>query len=184
MASTHLVILGERSALRWVLTEQRMAFPAGRMRQARAVHEGDEVMLYTTRGCFRSPTRDVGRVIGLGMVATPVSVLSDPVRFGEREFTTGCDIQIQGLALYRDGLNLRELVHSLDVFPNPRSWAAKLRRTTLALPAQDAEFLRRKLKPYLKPYAEAIAGYEELPAAPSVPSRDLSESPPGAGRQT
>ncbi|MCQ9184710.1 hypothetical protein KMT30_37880 [Streptomyces sp. IBSBF 2953] len=182
MASTHLVILGERSALRWVLTEQRMAFPAGRVRQARALHEGDEVMLYTTRGCFRNPARDVGRVIGHGVVATPVSVLTDPVRFGEREFTTGCDIQIQGLALYRDGLNLRELVHALDVFPNPRSWAAKLRRTALALPAQDAELLRRKLKPYLKPYAEAIAGYKELPVAPSVPSRGLSESSPAAAR--
>lgn len=139
-------------------------------------------MLYTTRGCFKSPSRDVGRVIGHGVVATPVSVLADPVRFGEREFTTGCEIRIQGLALYRDGLNLRELVHALDVFPNPRSWAMKLRRTTLALPAQDAELLRRKLKPYLKPYAEAIAGYEELPVAPSVPSGNSSESSPGATR--
>jgi hypothetical protein len=166
MASTHLVILGERTALRWVLTEQRMAFPAGRTRQTRAVHEGDEIMLYTTRGCFRNPTRDVGRLIGLGVVATPVSVLTDPVRFGEREFTTGCDIRIQGLAPYREGLSLRELVPALDVFPNPRGWAAQLRRTTLEIRPRDAELLRRKLKPHLKPYAEAIAGYEQLPVAP------------------
>ena len=165
MVSTHLVILGERTALRWVLTEQRMAFPAGRARQTRAVHEGDEVMLYTTRGCFRNPTRDVGRIIGLGVVTTPVSVLSDPVRFGEREFTTGCEIQIRGLAPFREGLNIRELVHALDVFPNPQGWAVQLRRTTLALPERDAAVLRRKLRPYLKPYEDAIAGYRQLPAS-------------------
>jgi hypothetical protein len=129
------------------------------------VHEGDEVMLYTTRGCFRNPTRDVGRIIGLGVVTTPVSVLSAPVRFGEREFTTGCGIQIRGLAPVREGLDIRELVHALDVFPNSRGWAVRLRRTTLALPERDAELLRSKLKPYLKPYEEAVAGYEQLPVS-------------------
>ncbi|ESP99315.1 hypothetical protein B591_14203 [Streptomyces sp. GBA 94-10 4N24] len=165
MVSTHLVILGERSALRWVLTERRMAFPAGRARQTRALHEGDAVMLYTTRGCFRSPTRDVGRIIGLGKVATPVRVLDTAVRFGDREFTMGCEIQILGLAPFREGLNLRDFVPALDVFPNKRGWATQLRRTTLPLPAQDAELLGRVLKPQLKPYTDVIAGYEQLPAS-------------------
>ncbi|MGY1545805.1 hypothetical protein [Streptomyces sp. MN6] len=167
MASTHLVILGERTALRWVLTEQRMAFPAGRAGQTRPVHEGDEVMLYTTRGCFRNPGRDEGRIIGLGVVTTPVSVLPAPMRFGEREFTTGCNIQIRGLAPFREGLGIREHVHALDVFPNPVSWPVRLRRTTLALPERDAQFLRNKLLPYLKPYEETIAEYEQLPVSSS-----------------
>ncbi|BDH51738.1 MULTISPECIES: hypothetical protein [Streptomyces] len=166
MASTHLVILGERSALRWVLTEQRLAFPAGRARQSGVLRVGDEVLLYTTRGCFRNPTRDVGRIIGRGSVAAPVSVLTAPVRFGDREFTTGCGIQIQGLAPFLEGLSIRDLVHALDAFPNKRAWAVQLRRTTLALSAQDAELLHRELESRLLPYADAIGSYELLPAHP------------------
>jgi len=165
MASTHLVILGERTALRWVLTEQRMAFPAGRARQTRPVREGDEVMLYTTRGCFRNPTRDVGRIIALGTVTTPVSVLPNPLRFGGREFTTECGIQILGLAPFREGLDIREHVHALSVFPNSRGWAVRLRRTTLALPERDAELLRNNLMLYLRPYEETITEYEQLPVS-------------------
>lgn len=59
MPSTHLLIIGERAALSWVVSEQRMACPAGRSNAARALEEGDEVCLYTTRGCFRNPRRDL-----------------------------------------------------------------------------------------------------------------------------
>ncbi|MFF7408162.1 hypothetical protein [Streptomyces lydicus] len=35
-----------------MVTEQRMAFPTGLAKAARALGEGDEVFVYTTRGCF------------------------------------------------------------------------------------------------------------------------------------
>lgn len=162
MAATHLVIIGDREALSWVLTEQRMAFPAGRSRAARALSEGDEIMIYTTRGCFKNPIRDLGRVIALGRIAGPVTVLEEPIVFGERRFPEGCPLRIQALAPLREGVVLRDFVPSLAVFPDAASWSVRLRRAALPLPADDAALLRRELKPVLRPYAETVEQYRGL----------------------
>jgi hypothetical protein len=159
VSTTHLVILSDRTALSWVLTEQRMAFPAGRARSAQAIQQGDEVLLYTTRGCFGNPTRDLGRVIGYATVASPVRALDEPVRFGERAFTEGCEFAIDGLAPFRTGVVLRDLVPQLAVFPDPKSWSVRLRRASLPLPPEDAELILRELGPHLKPYEEAVPAY-------------------------
>ncbi|RZB15668.1 hypothetical protein StrepF001_30215 [Streptomyces sp. F001] len=159
MPSTHLLIIGDRAALSWVVTEQRMAFPVGRSTAARALEEGDEVFLYTTRGCFRNPTRDLGRVIGRAVVASPVRVLDEPVVFGERTFTEGCRLEVSGLAGFREGLVLRDLVPRLSVFPDPATWSVRMRRASLTLPVADAGLVRAELEPSLLPYDEAAEGY-------------------------
>lgn len=71
-----------------------------------------------------------------------------------------------GARPFLEGLSIRDLVHALDAFPNKRAWAVQLRRTTLALSAQDAELLHRELESRLLPYADAIGSYELLPAHP------------------
>ncbi|MFI1068539.1 hypothetical protein [Streptomyces puniciscabiei] len=159
MAMTHLVIISDRTALSWVLTEQRMAFPAGRARAAHAIGEGDEVLLYSTRGCFRNPTRDLGRVLGQATVSSPVRTLAEPVVFGERSFTEGCELTIHGLAPFREGVVLRDHVERLSVFPDPKSWSIRMRRASLPLPEADADLLRKELRPLLKPYAETVEAY-------------------------
>lgn len=159
MPSTHLLIIGDRAALSWVLTEQRMAFPAGRSKTARALEEGDEIFLYTTRGCFRNPTRDLGRVIGRAAVASPVRALGEPVTFGERSFTEGCHLEVSGLARFREGLVLRDLVPRLSVFPDPATWSVRMRRASLTLPPGDADLVRTELEPLLRPYDEAVEEY-------------------------
>ena len=53
--AVHLLILGERDGLRWVLENERMAFPAHRRAQLSHVRPSEDLLLYTTRGCF--PTR-------------------------------------------------------------------------------------------------------------------------------
>ncbi|MGA5441910.1 hypothetical protein ACPCKW_20650 [Streptomyces griseoincarnatus] len=159
MPSTHLLIIGDRAALSWVLTEQRMAFPAGRSRTTRALEEGDEIFLYTTRGCFRNPTRDLGRVIGRAAVASPVRALGEPVTFGERSFTEGCHLEVSGLARFREGLVLRDLVPRLSVFPDPATWSVRMRRASLTLPPGDADLVRTELEPLLRPYDEAVEEY-------------------------
>lgn len=164
MASTHLVILSDRAALSWVVTEQRMAFPAGRSKMARSLHPDDEVLLYTTRGCFGNPTRDLGHVIGLATVSSAVRVLEKPVRFGERSFTEGCGLNIQGLAPFREGVVLRDLVPQLKVFPDPATWSVRLRRPVLSLPPDDAKLLRHELRPLLRGYAEVVEDYRWAPA--------------------
>jgi hypothetical protein len=159
MPATHLVIISNREALSWVVTQQRMAFPAGRAKAAHAIAEGDEVMLYSTRGCFGNPTRDLGRILGHATVASPVRTLPEPVRFGERAFTEGCTLTVHGLTAFREGLVLRDHVHRLEVFPDPKSWSVRLRRASLPLPPADAEMLRDELGPLLKPYAEVVGDY-------------------------
>ncbi|MEU1595134.1 hypothetical protein ABZ468_20220 [Streptomyces sp. NPDC005708] len=164
VSSTHLVILGDRAALSWVVIEQRMAFPQGRSTLARTLQPGDEVLLYTTRGCFRNPTRDLGRVIGQGTVASPVRMLEEPVRFGDRSFTDGCRLDIRGLARFREGVVLRDLVPRLTVFPDPAIWSVHMRRAALTLPPADADLLRAQLQPLLNPYREVADEYRWEPA--------------------
>ncbi|MCX4427203.1 hypothetical protein [Streptomyces mirabilis] len=165
MSSTHLLIIGDRAALSWVVTEQRMAFPAGRFKAARALEEGDEIFLYTTRGCFRNPTRDLGRVIGRASVAGPVRALEEPVVFGERAFTEGCRLEVSGLARFREGLVLRDLVPRLSVFPDPATWSVRMRRASLTLPPGDADLVRTELEPLLLPYGEAAEAYRWEPVS-------------------
>ncbi|MGK5497358.1 hypothetical protein [Streptomyces sp. URMC 125] len=92
-------------------------------------------------------------------VAGPVRVLPEPVRFGERESTEGCELSIGALAPFRRGLVLRDLVPRLPVFPDPASWSVRLRRTVPTLPPRDAELIGRELAPHLRPYAETADGY-------------------------
>jgi hypothetical protein len=165
MPSTHLVIISDRAALSWVVTEQRMAFPAGRSKLARELEPGDQVLLYTTRGCFGNPTRDLGRVVGQATVASAAQVLTEPVRFGERSFTEGFGLNFQGLAPFREGVVLRDLVPRLAVFPDPATWSVRMRRTALALPPADAELLTTELSPLLRPYSEVVEQYRWEKAA-------------------
>lgn len=162
-------MLGERTALAWVLAEQRMAFPAYRMREARALREGDALLLYTTRGCFHNPTRDRGRVMGEGIVASPVEVLSRPVMFNDREFSLGCRLTIERLAPFGRGVELALFVDRLRAFPDPRSWSARMRRALVPLPAADLRLLRRRLEPQLIARAAALPTYlERIPASPPL----------------
>ena len=106
MSRSYLLVLGEVTALAWVLAEQRMAFSAQSRSQAMALGIGDELLLYTTRGCFHNPTRDRGRVIGVAVVKSDIRELPEPVVFGERRYVTGCNLSIQGLAPFRGGVDL------------------------------------------------------------------------------
>lgn len=155
----NLLVLGERAALAWVLTEQRMAFPAHRAREADALRPGDPLLLYTTRGCFHNPTRDRGRVMGEATVAGPARRLATPVAFGDHEFPIGCDLVIERIAPFGRGVELAPLVDRLRAFPDPRSWSARMRRALVPLPAADLRLLRRRLEPLLVDRAAAVPSY-------------------------
>ncbi|MFI6434143.1 hypothetical protein [Streptomyces sp. NPDC050759] len=158
-AATHLLIISDHEPLAWVLENQRMAFPAGRTRQSLTLGKGDELLLYTTRGCFRNPGRDLGRVMGLATITSDVHTLDEPVVFQERRFTEGCRLRVHGLAPFREGVVLRDLVKDLQVFPDAGSWSVRLRRASLRLPDVDAALLKRELQPLLKPYDSVMGDY-------------------------
>ena len=148
-------MIGDREPLAWILTDERMAFSYGNSRTA----EGDRLFLYTTRGCFRNPGRDRGRVIGEAVVASSVTLLPQSVVFGGRSFPFGCDLRISGLAARDAGLELREMVDRLHRFPDPRTWSAQLRRVLVPLDAHDAAILRASLAPLMRAPHIHRAGY-------------------------
>ena len=65
----------------------------------RVLTTGDELFLLTTRGCWHNPTRDRTRVIGRARVATGVETYARPVSIAGRDFTRGCGIDVDLLAL-------------------------------------------------------------------------------------
>ena len=162
MTRNYLLVIGEAAALAWVLAEQRMAFPAMRRSQAMALEPGDELLVYTTRGCFHNPTRDVGRVMALTGVTTHVRDLAEPVVFGERRYTSGCALDIQGVAALREGVELSPLVPELHVFPDAKSWSVQLRRPLVPLDAHDASLLRHRLIALLEPPDRHLESYLQV----------------------
>ncbi|MEU7021613.1 hypothetical protein ABZ990_13255 [Streptomyces sp. NPDC046203] len=155
--ATNLIILSDREPLAWVLENQRMAFPAGR--STGLPEKGDEILLYTTRGCFRNPGRDRGRIMGLATVTSEVAALPEPVSFDGRNFTSGCTLQVHGLAPRNEGVILADLVPQLQVFPDPKTWSVRMRRASLKLPEPDADLLRRELQPILRTRTAVLGQY-------------------------
>ncbi|MDO8147498.1 hypothetical protein Q6350_03550 [Isoptericola sp. b515] len=144
--TSSLLVIGDREALGWILTESRTAFPAARRAEVANLAPGDEVFLYTTRGAFKNPTRDRGRVIGAARVAGAVSDLDPPIRFGPREFPWGCDLEIGPVAPFGHGVELAPLVGRLEAFSSlGTSWSIRLRRPLVPLSPADAATVREEL---------------------------------------
>ncbi|RSN51512.1 hypothetical protein [Actinomadura sp. WAC 06369] len=166
MSESYLLILGDREPIAWVLSEHRTAFPATSRAEVDRLAEGDELFVYATRGAFRNPTRDRGRVIARAVVASPVAVLDEPVTFGDRAFPRGCDLRIDSLAPWGEGVELRPLVERLAAFPDARSWSVRLRRPLLHLAEPDAAVLRDALEPVAGPLEENLAAYRQRAGGP------------------
>ncbi|MGH9304663.1 MAG: hypothetical protein ACRDZ5_09660 [Acidimicrobiales bacterium] len=161
MPSDFLLIIGDREPLAWILTERKMAFPSHRSRDAGQLAKGDRLFLYTTRGCFHSPGRDRGRIIGEATVTSEIATLKEPVEFGEQSFPTGCSLDITGLVPRDEGPEMIELVDELHLFPssNLKSWGVRLRRVLAPLDQHDARVLHTKLARVMRPLADARTAY-------------------------
>lgn len=157
---SHLLILGDRDAIAWVVSRKRMAFTADRARAASAaVRAGDELFLYATRGAFHNPTRDRGRVFGRAAARAAVEELARPVLLVGREFTHGFAFELDALAPPRLGVDISQLIPSLTTFPNKTGWATSLRRPLLTLTAEDAQLIRKRLKADQADTASAVKAY-------------------------
>ena len=157
--SSYLLPIADREPLTWIVTEQRTAFPLGRAREAERLERGDRLFLYSTRGCFRNPTRDRGRVIGIATVIARASELEEPVRFGDREFPIGVKLTIELLAPLREGVQLAPLVERLELFPDPQSWSARMRRALVPLVSRDAALLEREVRKVARSYPRDLETY-------------------------
>ncbi|MFD0773039.1 hypothetical protein ACFQZ2_03780 [Streptomonospora algeriensis] len=169
-SGAYLMVIGDREALGWILSTQQTAFPAARRGEAAKLAAGDRMLLYTTRGCFHNPTRDQGRVIAAAAVQGPVVQDEDPVRFGEREFPLRCPLLITEAAPFGSGVVLADHVENLHMFPDPRSWSTRLRRSPVAVDDHDDAYITERLQRYVRPLAEAVEDYTAR-ATPARPRR-------------
>ncbi|MEU0519607.1 hypothetical protein [Streptosporangium sp. NPDC006007] len=155
----YLLVLAERRAIAWVLTEQRMAFPPTARSEVRDLKPGDELFVYVTRGAYQNPGRDRGRVVGRAVVVSQVELLEVPLKIGAKTYPRGCLIDVQELADWGTGVEVVPLLSKLEVFPDPGVWSAQLRRPLLRLPARDADLFRVKLANVARDPDEVLASY-------------------------
>ena len=144
-----------------MLSDQRMAFPGCQRAEVRALAPGDTLLLYTTRGCFKNPTRDRGRIIAAGRTHTAVSTLDEPVQVGGRSFPVGCDVEFRTATAWPEGVELGPVVRELDSFVGlERNWSIRLRRPLVSVSARDARMLKDYLKQYRpRPLEEVLDWY-------------------------
>lgn len=156
---TYLMMLGTGRGLAYVMRERKMAFPPTRRIR---LEVGDRLLLYTTRGVFGSPSRDRGRVVGTAQITSPIIPFDKERHIAGRAYSSGCDLDISGLAPLDQGIVLADIVDQLQVFqPDPRTWSSRMRRSILALPAQDAALIQEHLKPNLRDPKETVGPYLE-----------------------
>jgi hypothetical protein len=155
----YLLPIADREPLAWIIAHQRTAVGLHRRREAEALRSGDQVFLYTTRGCFRNPTRDRGRVIGAALVRGRAREVSTPKRFADREYPIEIDLRIMSLALRGAGVELAPLVAHLESFPNRQGWSAYIRRALVPLTPGDATKIASALERLAGRYSESAASY-------------------------
>lgn len=159
----YLLPIADREPLAWILREQRTAFGDHRARQAHTLEVGDVLFLYTTRGCFRNPTRDRGRVIGRASVAAQAKRERKTPSFGARAYPWVVELDIEALAPLHEGVELAPLVPRLrGTFPDPTTWSARMRRALVALDASDAAEIDHALESVVMPYRTAVPTYARV----------------------
>jgi len=156
---SYLLVLGDRQALAWILADREMAFSEVSARSAQRLRSGDNLLLYTTRACFRNPGRDRGRVVGQASVSSEVRQLAAPVTFGERMYTIGCSLSLHLLTPFGTGVELTDYVRQMHAFPKADVWMIYLRRTLVALDDHDYNLLMRLLTELAVEPGKAIPEY-------------------------
>ena len=101
-------------------------------------------------------------MIGLANVTSEVRDLDEPVVFGERRYTSGRALAIQGVTALREGVELRPLVTELHAFSDASAWSACLRRTLVLLDQHDVSVLKRHLTPLLEPLERHLGAYVKV----------------------
>jgi hypothetical protein len=164
MSAAYLLPIADREPLAWIVREQKTAFATHRAREAARLEEGDRLFLYTTRGCFRNPTRDRGRVIGVASVAGPAREERPAVEFGGVEYLHAVELRIEKLAPLREGVELAPLVPQLkETFPDANTWSVRMRRALVPLAEVDAALLEREVERVAEQCSVHAESYADLP---------------------
>lgn len=157
--AAYLNIVSDREAIHWILSRQSTAFGAGRRAAGMALEPGDRLFIYATRGAWRNPTRDRGRVVAVADVAAKPRPPKAPLTIAGREFELEVPLRIDQVAPYPSGVVLADHVDEMDLFPNKRAWSARLRTSVLRLTSHDAAILDRELRPLVRSLQPELAAY-------------------------
>mgnify|MGYP001243220056 CR=1 FL=1 len=154
---TALLVISDREPLLWMLRTSSFAIPA--TRAASAPRPGTTLLLYTTRGCYRNPTRDRGLVMGIARVTSDPQPLETAVAFRGHEYRIGMSLQIEGACFPHEGVELGAVRHELDLLPDTGPWSYRTRRSIVNLTDHDATLIRERLEPVLRPVPEVLPTY-------------------------
>jgi hypothetical protein len=172
----HLLILSDATGIAWVLSEGKMAFSDNRLGQARRLQPGDRVLVYATRKAFGNPNIWRGSLIAQARVAGGVHRLAEPVDIGERAYGHVVPLSVSSIAPFGSGVPLAACVDRLELFPDPRSWTGRIRRTVVGLPQHDADFLARELDLIASSPSEVLQQYQQ--AAEHLAAKRAAVRPP------
>jgi hypothetical protein len=120
----------------------------------------DRLFLYTTSRAYGRGYRPP-RVMGKATVASPVVESPEPLVLGGRVFPLRCQLTVDGLAPFGQGVPLGPLVPALESIPDTQGWRFALMRPVVPLTSSDAALLESRLEPLLVPYEEAAPTYVE-----------------------
>lgn len=158
----YMAVVGDRKPLAWVLEQEKIAFPEQRYRHTFPHLKADDVVyLYATRGAFRNPSRDRGRVIARTVLTAELSRLENPVRF-DRPMPYQAPIIVEALAPLGQGLDLSSVIDIMTTFPIPERWAVYLRRSVLPITDGDARLFDQALKPYEGKLHDHLGEYQRM----------------------
>lgn len=156
---TGLLVVSDREPLAWLLHQERFAIPESRATSGPA--PGTTLLIYTTRGCYRNPTRDRGLVMGIATVTSDLARLEHPMTFRGRHYAAGFHLELNGVAPPHRGVDLGALAGSLEALPDRATWSARLRRSVVPLTDRDAQIITQSLTPLLRPIAEQLPEYDD-----------------------
>jgi hypothetical protein len=134
-----IIVLAERRAAEWVLSEERMAF----RRNARAdrLQVGDGVAIYVSSHAHHTPHQDEAQIVSIGEVASPTR--EDRIEVADTTWDIVCELSLERILPLRQGVAFRPLVSRLQFIRNKSAWPSYMRRTLVEMPKRDFAVVRR-----------------------------------------
>ena len=160
--TVHLVTLAHSNGALWVLREGKMAFTDGSAMAGKRMKRGDRVLLYATKSCWKSYSREGGGLIfGEALVLNDVDKFRDPARIAGLRFPWGCHLFIETLSPFGSGVSLADHVNELNLIKDRKPWSVAIRKSPVTLEMEDAALLTRQFSAIARPFDEVIDSYPQ-----------------------
>jgi predicted RNA-binding protein len=136
-------VFDDDKGLGWVLQNNLMGFTARGPRCSRLIKKDDRAIIYTTSNARLAQRWGLSSVTGLITVLENVHEI-EPIRIDERPgppLQFSCAIRVDALLGPEAAPKMRDLIDNLSFIPRKEIWGQYLRRSPVAIPKSDFEFL-------------------------------------------